>query len=72
MARYLFDTNHLSTAIDDEAGIREREGGTPNSPAPHLITKARKYENTKGTLMPIATALVDRPFRLRVFVFVLS
>jgi hypothetical protein len=24
MARYLFDTNHLSAAIDDEAGIRER------------------------------------------------
>jgi hypothetical protein len=24
MARYLFDTNHLSAAIDDEAGVRER------------------------------------------------
>jgi hypothetical protein len=24
MARYLFDTNHLSAAIDDEVGIRER------------------------------------------------
>jgi tRNA(fMet)-specific endonuclease VapC len=45
MARYLFDTNHLSAAIDDEAGIRER------------ILRLRRDGHRLGTCVPVLCEL---------------
>jgi len=45
MARYLFDTNHLSAAIDDEAGVRER------------IFKLREAGHRFGTCVPVLCEL---------------
>jgi tRNA(fMet)-specific endonuclease VapC len=45
MARYLFDTNHLSTAIDDEAGVRER------------ILELRRAGHRMGTCVPVLCEL---------------
>ena len=45
MARYLFDTNHLSAAIDDEAGIRGR------------ILGARQAGHRLGTCVPVLCEL---------------
>jgi tRNA(fMet)-specific endonuclease VapC len=45
MARYLFDTNHLSAAIDDEAGIRER------------IVELRQAGHRLGTCVPVPCEL---------------
>jgi tRNA(fMet)-specific endonuclease VapC len=45
MARYLFDTNHLSAAIDDEAGIRER------------IFQLRRAGHRLGTCVPVLCEL---------------
>jgi predicted nucleic acid-binding protein len=41
MARYLFDTNHLSAAIDDEASVRER------------IFQLRRAGHRLGTCVPV-------------------
>jgi len=45
MARYLFDTNHLSAAIDDEAGVRER------------ILELRRAGHRMGTCVPVLCEL---------------
>jgi tRNA(fMet)-specific endonuclease VapC len=45
MARYLFDTNHLSAAIDDEAGVRGR------------ILGARQAGHRLGTCVPVLCEL---------------
>jgi predicted nucleic acid-binding protein len=45
MARYLFDTNHLSAAIDDEASVRER------------IFQLRQAGHRLGTCVPVLCEL---------------
>ena len=45
MARYLFDTNHLSAAIDDDAGVRER------------ILQLRRAGHRLGTCVPVLCEL---------------
>jgi tRNA(fMet)-specific endonuclease VapC len=45
MPRYLFDTNHLSAAIDDEAGVRER------------ILQLRRAGDRVGTCVPVLCEL---------------
>ncbi len=45
MRRYLFDTNHLSAAIDDEAGVRER------------ILQLRRAGDRMGTCVPVLCEL---------------
>jgi tRNA(fMet)-specific endonuclease VapC len=45
MARYLFDTNHLSAAIDDVAGVRER------------ILQLRRAGHRLGTCVPVLCEL---------------
>ena len=45
MARYLFDTNHLSAAIDDDAGVRER------------ISQLRRSGHRLGTCVPVLCEL---------------
>ena len=45
MARYLFDTNHLSAAIDDEADVREH------------IRQLRQPGHRLGTCVPILCEL---------------
>jgi predicted nucleic acid-binding protein len=45
MARYLFDTNHLSAAIDDEAGVRRQ------------IVELRRSGHRMGTCVPVLCEL---------------
>ena len=45
MARYLFDTNHLGAAIDDEAGVRE------------CIVRLRRAGHRLGTCVPVLCEL---------------
>src|SRR5262249_38180749 len=45
MARFLFDTNHLSAALSDESGIRER------------IYQARRAGDRFGTSVPVLCEL---------------
>jgi tRNA(fMet)-specific endonuclease VapC len=45
MARFLFDTNHLSAAIDDEASVRER------------ILQLRQAGHRMGTCVPVLCEL---------------
>ena len=45
MERYLFDTNHFSAAIDDQAGVRER------------ILQLRQSGHRMGTCVPVLCEL---------------